>query len=60
MSGNLDRALSNVVEMQQTVTANESAIVVNPTAIDNVTVTATTVQTAFEQQETKTIYGGSF
>ena len=33
---------------------------INPAAIDNDTITATTIQGAFEQQETKTIYGGSF
>lgn len=36
------------------------SVVVDPSTIDNDTVTATTIQTAFEQQETKIIYGGSF
>lgn len=34
--------------------------VIDPSSVDNDTFTATDVQSAFEQQETKTIYGGSF
>ena len=37
-----------------------SSISLDPTTIDNVTITATNVQEAFEQQETKSINGGYF
>lgn len=35
-------------------------LIVDPTKVQNNTFTATTIQEAFEQQETKTIYGGSY
>ena len=37
-----------------------SSISLDPATIDNVTITATNVQEAFEQQETKSINGGYF